>query len=100
MWFFKAWRKVKNTRENLSQKIENLENDILHIENKILEFSQHYQNEKVKNSLGELRSDLKYLAVISNGEEMDKNEYRKIMNFLRVHYNYLQEKLAYSNTLS
>ncbi len=47
---------------------------------------------------GELRSDLKYLAIITNGAEIDTYEYRKIMDFLRVHYKILQEKLAYSNS--
>ena len=69
------------------------------IENKIVEFAKNYQNERVKKSIGELRSDLKYLAVLTNGAEIDKNEHREIMDFLRKHYNYLQEKLAYSNSL-
>jgi len=71
----------------------------LKIENKIVEFAKNYQNERVKKSIGELRSDLKYLAVLTNGEEIDKIEHREIMDFLRIHYNYLQEKLAYSNSL-
>ena len=99
MWIRQIWWEVKKIKENLSQNIENLENDILHIENKIVEFAKNYKKEGVKKSIGELRSDLKYLAVLSNGEEIDKNEHREIMDFLRIHYNYLQEKLAYSNSL-
>ena len=72
----------------------------MRLEKAILEFSQKCQNEKVKNSIGELRTDLKYLAIITNGAEIDTYEYRKIMDFLRVHYKFLQEKLAYSNTLT
>jgi predicted MPP superfamily phosphohydrolase len=79
--------------------VENLENDVLGLENAIAEFSQKNQNEKVKKSIGELKSDLKYLAILTNGEEIDTNEYRKIMDFLRVHYKILQEKMAYSKTL-
>jgi hypothetical protein len=56
-----------------------------------VEFAKNYQNERVKKSIGELRSDLKYLAVLTNGVEIDQNEHREIMDFLRVHYNYLQE---------
>ena len=95
----KSQRKVKDTEKNLTQDIENLENDILDIENKIVEFAKNYQSERVKKSIGELRSDLKYLSVLTNGAEIDKNEHREIMDFLRVHYSYLQEKQAYSNTL-
>jgi predicted HAD superfamily phosphohydrolase YqeG len=91
---------MKNTRQNLTHDVEILEKDVLHLENAIIEFSQKYQNDKVKNSIRELRSDLKHLAILTNGEEMDTYEYRKIMNFLRVHYKILQEKLAYSNTLT
>ena len=98
MWISKEWRKVKNTRQNLNQDVKNLENDVLRLEKAIVEFSQKYQNEKVKNSIGELRSGLKYLAIITNGAEIDTYEYRKIMDFLRVHYTILREKLAYSNS--
>ena len=87
-------------KQNLNQDVENLKNDVLRLEKAILEFSQKYQNEKVKNSIGELRTDLKYLAILTNGAEIDTYEYRKIMDFLRVHYKILQEKLAYSNTLT
>ena len=91
---------MKNTRQNLTHDVEILEKDVLHLENVIIEFSQKCQNDKVRNSIRELRSDLKHLAILTNGEEMDTYEYRKIMNFLRVHYKILQEKLAYSNTLT
>ena len=67
----------------------------MHIENKIIECTQHYENEGVRKSLGELRSDLKYLSVISNGAEIDKNEHREIMDFLLIHYNYWQDKINY-----
>ena len=96
----KEWRKVKNTRQNLNQDVENLENEVLRLEKAIAEFSQKYQNEKIKNSIRELRSDLKYLAILTNGAEINTYEYRKIMDFLRVHYKILQEKLVYSNSLS
>jgi hypothetical protein len=91
---------VKNTNQNLTYDVKILEKDVLHLENAIIEFSQKCQNDKVRNSIRELRSDLKHLAILTNGEEIDTYEYRKIMNFLRVHYKILQEKLAYSNTLT
>lgn len=87
-------------RQNLTHDVEILEKDVLHLENAIIEFSQKCQNDKVRNSIRKLRSDLKHLAILTNAEEIDTYEYRKIMNFLRVHYKILQEKLAYSNTLT
>jgi len=87
-------------KENLTKNIENLENEILHLENKIVEFTQNYQKDKVKNSIGELRSDLKYLSILTNTTEIDKNEHREIMDFLRIHYNILQEKMVYSKNSS
>ena len=42
----------------------------------------------------------KQKKILNDGVEIDTYEYRKIMNFLRIHYKILQEKLAYSNTLT
>ena len=100
MWVFYILREVENTEKNLSQDIKNIEKDILKIENKIVEFAQNYQKENVRKSLGELRIDLKYLSVLTNGQEIDENEHREIMDFLRIHYNYLQEKTSYSKDFS
>ena len=88
------------TKKNLSQDIEKLESDILRIENKIVEFAKNYQKENFKKSLGELRSDLKYLSVLTNGQEIDPTEHREIMDFLRIHYNYLQEKMSHTKDFS
>ena len=54
----------------------------------------------MKKSLGELKSDLKYLSVLTNTTEIDKNKHREIMDFLRIHYNNLNEKMVYSKTSS
>lgn len=90
----------KATRGNLNQNIENLENDILQIENKITKFSETNQNSKVKSSIKQLRTDLKYLAILANDSKIDANQHKKFMEFLTTHYNYLQQKFAYSNTLT
>ena len=76
---------------DIRQDIKNLENDILQTEDSIIEFLGANYDEGVKKSLHQLESDLKYLSIIANGAPIEKNEDRKIMNFLRVHYNYLRK---------
>ena len=48
-------------------------------------------SEGIKKSLKQLESNLKYLSVLGNGAPIDKNEDRELMNFLRIHYDYLQK---------
>jgi predicted HAD superfamily phosphohydrolase YqeG len=89
-----------NMGKNLDQNIVELENNILDLENTFLGYSQMQQKQQIREFIGELKSELKYLAVQTNGIDIDKVEYRKIMDFLRVHYNFLQEHLTYSKTLA
>ncbi len=76
---------------DIRQDIKNLENDILQTENNIVEFLGANYDEGVKKSLHQLESNLKYLSILANGAPIDKNEDRKIMSFLRTHYNYMQK---------
>ena len=76
---------------DIRQDIKNLENDILQTEDSIIEFLGVNYDEGVKKSLRQLESDLKYLSIIANGAPIKKKEDKKIMNFLRTHYNYLQK---------
>ncbi len=76
---------------NIRQDIQNLETDILQIEDNIVEFLGANYDEGIKRSLHQLESDLKYLSILANGAPIDKNEDRKIMDFLRTHYNNLQK---------
>jgi len=76
---------------NIRQDIENLETDILQIEDNIVEFLGANYDEGIKRSLHQLESDLKYLSILANGAPIDKNEDRKIMDFLRTHYNNLRK---------
>jgi len=76
---------------DIRQDIKNLENDILQTEDSIIEFLGVNYDEGVKKSLHQLESDLKYLSIIANGAPIKKKEDKKIMNFLRTHYNYLQK---------
>ncbi len=76
---------------DIRQDIKNLENDILQTEDSIIEFLGANYDKGVKKSLHQLESDLKYLSIIANGAPIEKKEDKKIMNFLRTHYNYLQK---------
>jgi hypothetical protein len=76
---------------DIRQDIKNLENDILQTEDNIKEFLGANYDEGIKKSLHQLESDLKYLSIIANGAPIEKKEDKKIMNFLRTHYNYLQK---------
>ena len=71
--------------------IKNLEGDILQTEDNIIEFLGKNYDEGIKRSLHQLESNLKYLSILANGAPIDKNEDRKIMDFLRTHYNHVQK---------
>lgn len=75
---------------DISLKLENLRKDILRLEDNIAEFSRLQYNEGIKRSIYQIQSNLKYLSILANGSPLDKNEDRKIMDFLRIHYNYLK----------
>ena len=76
------------------QEIKNLENEILKIEDNIEEFSRLNYVEGIKKSRKQLESNLKYLSILANGAPVDKNEDRRLMDFLRIHYDYLQKSLS------
>jgi len=76
---------------NIRQDIKSLENDILRMEDNIIEFLRLNYDEGIKRSLHRLESDLKYLSILANGAPIEKNVDRKIMDFLRTHYNYMQK---------
>jgi len=78
-------------QNTLHQDIIDLEDNILQVEDSIIEFLRLNYDEGIKKSLHQLESDLKYLSILANGAPMDKNEDRRIMDFLRVHYNYFQK---------
>jgi len=71
--------------------ILNLENDIIHIEETLVEFLNLKYEEGIKKSLNQLESNLRYLSILANGAPINQTEDRKIMDFLRTHYNYLQK---------
>tara|TARA_B110001454_G_scaffold116043_1_gene108506 strand:- start:197 stop:388 length:192 start_codon:yes stop_codon:yes gene_type:complete len=57
----------------------------------LVEFLNLKYEEGIKKSLHQLESNLRYLSILANGAPINKNEYRKIINFLKTHYNYLQK---------
>ena len=71
------------------QDIIHLEKDILHIEETLLEFLSLKYEDGIKKSLYQLESNLKYLSILANGAPISKKDDRKIMDFLRIHYDYL-----------
>lgn len=76
---------------NVHEDIRNLENEILQTEDKIIEYLIVGYESGIKTALHRLDSDLKYLSILANGAPIDKNEDRKIMDFLRIHYEYMQK---------
>ena len=77
---------------NSTQKeINNLEKEILKIEDNVSEFLRLDYSEGIKKSLKKLESNLKYLSILANGAPIDRNEDQKIMEFLRIHYDYLRK---------
>jgi len=78
-------------QSDIRQDIKNLEDDILQIEDNIVEFLGVNYEKGIKKSLHQLESDLKYLSILANGAPIEKNEDRKIMDFLRTHYNYMRK---------
>ena len=69
----------------------NVENEISQVKDKVSKFMH---NTKEKTSLDQLRTDLKYLAILTSKSELNSKEYEKTMEFLREHYNFLQSQLA------
>lgn len=76
---------------DVCQDIRKLENEILQLENNIIEFMGFKYQIGIEKSLRQLESDLKYLSILANGAPIDKKEDRKLMDFLRTHYDYLQK---------
>ena len=78
-------------KKSVHEDIKNLESEILQTEDKILEYLRVGCESEIKKSLHLLDIDLKYLSILANGAPIDKTEDRKIMDFLRIHYNYMQK---------
>lgn len=73
-------------RRDVHQDIKALQVEIINDESRIIEFLHTGEHDLVKKCLSRIESDLKYLSIIANGAPIDKDEDRKIMDFLRIHY--------------
>jgi len=83
-------------QNNIHQENKNLEDDVLQTENTIVEFLGMNYDKGIKRSLRQLESNLRYLSILANGAPINKNEDRRIMDFLRVHYNHLRKLSVHS----
>lgn len=64
--------------------------EIINEEAKIVDYLHTKRYDDIKKCLFRLESDLKYLSILANGAPIDKKEDRKIMDFLRIHYDNLR----------
>ncbi len=78
-------------KKNVQEDIKSLESEILETEDKIVEYLRVGYEGGIKKSLHLLDINLKYLSILANGAPIDKTEDRKIMDFLRIHYDYMQK---------
>ena len=77
--------------QDIRQRIAGLESGIMATEEKIAQHIMAGHQEEAKRSMAHLESDLKYLSVLVNGAPIDRDEDRRLMDFLRIHYNRLKE---------
>lgn len=78
-------------RREIREDIKKLQNEIISLEEKIIEQMRANYEIGLRKSLVQLDSNLKYLSILANGAPIDKNEDRKIMEFLRIHYENLRK---------
>lgn len=78
-------------QEKTHQKIAEMQKNIISTEEKVAECLKLEYHEGVKKLLRQLESDLKYLSILANGTPVNRDEDRKVMDFLRIHYNRLRE---------
>lgn len=73
------------------QDIIDLEKGIIQTEDNLIEFLNLKYGDGIKKSIRQLESNLKYLGILANGMPIDKNEDRRIRDFLRIHFDNLQK---------
>ena len=73
-------------RRDVRQDIKTLQVEIINDESRIIEFMHTGEYDLARKCRARIESDLKYLSIIANGAPIDKDEDRKIMDFLRIHY--------------
>lgn len=78
-------------QSGIIQSIRALEKDVLKIEGNLKDFSKSHNVKEIKKSHTRLRSDLKSLGMFATNPCLKKDENRQIVDFLKIHYNYLQQ---------
>lgn len=78
-------------RREIREDIRNLQKEILQLESRVLEQSRVGYDSGLKKTMTQIESDLRYLSILANGAPIDKQEDRKIMDFLRIHYERLRK---------
>ncbi|AJM93062.1 hypothetical protein [Nitrosopumilus piranensis] len=76
---------------SITKNIHALEKDVLEIEGNIKEFSKSHNVKEIRKSHTKLRSDLKDLGMFATNSCLKKDENRQIVDFLKIHYSYLQQ---------
>ena len=76
--------------EDIGHQITKLEKSIVGIEEEIAEYIQTGCHDEARKAMHRLETDLKYLSVLANGAPINKEEDRRIMDFLRIHYSRLR----------
>ena len=82
---------MPSVQEKIHQRIAEMQKDIVLAEERVAEGIRLGCHEGVKKLLHQLELDLKYLSILVNGAPVNRDEDRKIMDFLRIHYNWLRE---------
>ncbi len=78
-------------QDRTRQKIADLESDIARAEEELDRRIGAGRLDGIEQSLHRLESDLKYLSILANGSSAGRDEDRRIMDFLRTHYNRLRD---------
>lgn len=78
-------------KNSISHQILDLENDIIHDENELKSFLKTEDTKGFEKSRQRLKTDLKHLSRVINGELLEEKENKQVIDFLITHYNYLQK---------
>ena len=76
--------------KDLSDEIKFLENDIIANEKKIKDAISNHKSDSISKYTSVIHTDLKYLNIIVNGSPLDPLESRKVMDFVRIHFENLR----------
>lgn len=82
-------------KNNVSHQILDLENEIIQDENELKSFLKIEDAKGFEKSRHRLKTDLKHLSRVINGELLEENENKQVIDFLITHYNYLQKVPRY-----